>query len=254
VPRLFVDFASLDGDRLTLDGAAARHLAGALRVRSGECITVVDPARMEHGVAVEGVARERITGRVLWSRPAAGEPRLRLVVLQALVRDFEAAVSALVEAGAAAIHPVVTRRSVPRPAAERAASRGRRWQDAAREAAQLAHRAAVPPVYPVSRLDAALAALPGGTRVLACALDAPHALARCGIDAERPLAVVVGPEGGLDPVELALLREAGAELVHLGARTLPAVRAGALAAGLVLARAGDLDAAAPPPPGVAARS
>ncbi len=241
MPRLFVDSASLDGGRLVLDGAAARHLAGPLRVRRGETIRVVDPARMEHGVVVEGVARARITGRVLWSRPAAGEPRLRLLALQALVRDFETAVTALVEAGAAAIHPVVTRRSVPRPSEERAASRRQRWQEVAREAAQLAHRAAIPPVHALAGLDGALAALPEGTRVLACVLDAPAPLARTDIDAERPLAVVIGPEGGLDPTETALLQGAGAELVHLGPRTLPAVRAGALAAGLLLARAGDLD-------------
>jgi 16S rRNA (uracil1498-N3)-methyltransferase len=245
VPRIFVDDESLEGGRLVLLGAAAHHLAGPLRLRPGETIRVVDSARTEHGVAVESVAPARVTGRVLWSRPASGEPHLRVVVLQALVRDFEAAVTALVETGTAAIHPMVTRRSLPRPEAERAVARRRRWQGVAREAAQLAQRAAVPPVHPVADLESSLAQLPGGSRVLACVLDAPTPLARCEVDPERPLAVVIGPEGGFDAAETARLREAGAELVHLGPRTLPAVRAGALAAALLLARAGDLDAAAP---------
>lgn len=248
MPRLFVDSTALVGGRLSLDGAPARHLCASLRVRPGEVIRVVDPARVEHGVAVESVTRARITGRVLWSRPAAGEPRLRLLAVQALVRDFGTALTALVEAGVAAVHPVVTERSVPRPAGERAASRLRHWREVAREAAQLAQRAAVPPVHPITSLDAALASLPEGTRILACVVDAPTALARCAIDAGHPLAVVIGPEGGLDPTETALLGAAGAELVHLGPRTLPAVRAGALAAGVLLAASGDLDAASPPPP------
>ena len=56
---------------------------------------------------------------------------------------------------------------------------------------------------------------------------------------------MIGPEGGFAPTEVSRLRQAGAETVHLGARVLPARRAGVVAAGLLLARAGDLDAAMP---------
>ena len=66
-------------------------------------------------------------------------------------------------------------------------------------------------------------------------------LARLEVDAARPAALVIGPEGGLDPGEVDRLREAGAEMVHLGPRVLPARRAAIVAAGLLLARAGDLD-------------
>jgi 16S rRNA (uracil1498-N3)-methyltransferase len=69
-------------------------------------------------------------------------------------------------------------RSVNRPGPERAAARVHRWAGIAREAAELAHRAAVPTVAPIADLDGALAALPEGSRVLACTVDAEIALAR----------------------------------------------------------------------------
>jgi 16S rRNA (uracil1498-N3)-methyltransferase len=96
-------------------------------------------------------------------------------------------------------------------------------------------------VAALTDLAAALAQLPEGARILVCMVDAAVPLARLEIDPARPAALVVGPEGGLDPVETDRLREAGAEMVHLGARVLPARRAAIVAAGLLLARAGDLD-------------
>jgi 16S rRNA (uracil1498-N3)-methyltransferase len=96
-------------------------------------------------------------------------------------------------------------------------------------------------VAALTDLAAALAQLPEGARILVCMVDAAVPLVRLEIDPARPAALVVGPEGGLDPVELDRLRQAGAEMVHLGPRVLPARRAAIVAAGLLLARAGDLD-------------
>jgi 16S rRNA (uracil1498-N3)-methyltransferase len=182
-----------------------------------------------------------VTGSIVWSRPASGEPRLRLDVVQGLVREIDEVVAGLAEVGAAAIRPAVAARSVTRPDPERAAARLRRWCEVAREAAELAHRGAVPRVAALTDLAGALAELPEGARILVCMVDAAVPLARLDVDPARPAALVVGPEGGLDPGEVDRLREAGAEMVHLGPRVLPARRAAMVAAGLLLARAGDLD-------------
>ena len=233
------------GGTLVVEGYPARHLAGPLRVRPGELIMVVDNGALEHAVEVVSVERERVTGSVLWSRPASGEPRLRLEVVQGLVREIDDVIAGLVEVGAAAIHPVAALRSVSRPGPERSASRLRHWREIAREAAQLAHRAVIPAVHPARDLPGALNALPRGARILACMVDAAVPLARLAVDPARPAALMIGPEGGFAPTEVDRLRQAGAEMVHLGARVLPARRAGVVAAGLLLARAGDLDAAMP---------
>jgi 16S rRNA (uracil1498-N3)-methyltransferase len=241
VPRLFVTRDQISAGALVLDGDPARHLAGPLRVHAGELILVVDDAGEEHGVRVASVERARVTGSIVWSRPASGEPRLRLDVVQGLVREIDEVVAGLAEVGAAAIRPAVAARSVTRPDPERAAARLRRWCEVAREAAELAHRGAVPRVAALTDLAGALAELPEGARILVCMVDAAVPLARLDVDPARPAALVVGPEGGLDPGEVDRLREAGAEMVHLGPRVLPARRAAMVAAGLLLARAGDLD-------------
>ncbi|MGI8848085.1 MAG: RsmE family RNA methyltransferase [Candidatus Dormibacteria bacterium] len=248
MPRYLVPASAFEGDTLRVDGHLARHLARSLRVIHGERITVVDDAGVEHGVVIDQVSARLLTARVAWSRPAAGEPALQLHVVHALIREFADVVADLTHAGATAIYPVLTSRTVVRPPANRCRGQVERWQTVAAEAAQLAGRVRAPAVSTVGRLADAMAALPERTRILACTVDAQAPLSRIDIDTAAPLALVIGPEGGLEAAELAELMARGATSVHLGPRVHPARNAGSLALSLALARTGCLDHAPPPPP------
>jgi 16S rRNA (uracil1498-N3)-methyltransferase len=121
-----------------------------------------------------------------------------------------------------------------------------RWNAIARGAAGLAGRARPPVVHAVRGLDEVVAALPGGTRLVACTTDARLPLARllgpAAGDQVACIAVVIGPEGGLDPDEVAALHAEGATSAHLGPRVLRARLAGVVAVSTLLSAAGDLDA------------
>lgn len=250
MPRFFVDAGHIEHGRATLTGRDAEHLARSLRARPGETIVVIEGGLVEHGVVLDVVSPARVAGAVAWSRPVSGEPRLAVHVLQAVpAHEMDATIAALVVAGAASIRPVLTARTVPRLDAQRSVRRLDRWRAVACEAAQLAGRAAPPAVLQAVSLPEALAALPRPTRVLACvssrdAVPILTAAPRPGPD----VALAIGPEGGLDDADLKTLDEAGAVRVHLGPRTLPSRLAGAVATALLLAGAGDLDAAAEPAP------
>lgn len=205
---------------------------------------------VEHGVLLEDVTPERVSGRVIWSRPASGEPRLAVHVLQAVpAHAMDATIEALTEAGVASIRPVLTSRTVPRPDVSRASRRLERWQRIACEAAQLAGRAAPPEVHAVLSMREALEALPSGTAVLACVARSDAApITTATPQPPSRVGLVIGPEGGFDDIDLTLLDAAGAAWVHLGPRTLPSRLAGAVATTLLLSSAGDLDHAAEPVP------
>lgn len=249
VPRLFVPADIVATDQVELRGALARHLGGALRLRPGEHVNVVteaDPA-IECRLHVITAEPECVTARVCWRRPAEGEPRLHIEVIQALAKDgMDQAIDSMVEAGAAVVRPIVSARTISRPDLDRGTRRLEHWRSVARESAQLAFRARIPRVEPLTSLDLALDALPGGRRLLACALSArSQPLTALSFSQTTPVVLCIGPEGGLAERELELLLGAGAELVHLGARVLRARLAGAIATALVLAQAGDM-AAQPP--------
>ena len=234
---------------MRIEGDAAHHLARSLRVRPGETIVVVEDGSVEHGVSIAEAGSEQITGRVLWSRPATGEPRLRVHVIQAIpAQAMDAAVEALAAAGAATISPVITERSVSRPDAGRG-RKHQRWTAIAREAAQLAGRAMPPTLEPVRPLDEAIAALPAPCPILACVVG-PEALALRSVPLNnmQQVALVIGPEGGLGDRDLALLDEKRARRVHIGGRVMPARLAGAVALTVLLSAHGDLDTATAPAP------
>ncbi len=247
--RFFVDGA-VTADGLVMEGPLASHIARSLRMRSGDRIVVVDDSRREHGVRLRAVTPERVEGEITWTRPATGEPRLQVTVVQALARErMEDCIDLLVEVGAAEIRPVITERVVSRPDTDRAVHRVHRWQAVATEAAQLAGRGMIPRVHAPVALPDALAALDTSCRVVACTFDGDRSLTDIDVDSSRPLALCVGPEGGLGSRDLDTLRRAGAETAHLGARILRTRYAAAVACALLLARAGDLRSgvAAEPP-------
>jgi 16S rRNA (uracil1498-N3)-methyltransferase len=213
-------------------------------------IVVIAGGAVEHGVVLEEVSPSRVSGAVVWSRPVSGEPRLAIHVLQAIpAQTMNATVEALTVAGAASIRPVLTGRTVVRPDPSQASRRAEHWQAIAREAAQLAGRAAPPHVSPVAPLRDALEQLPATARVLACVIrgDSTPILAAASTSPAE-IALVIGPEGGFDDADLDALAHAGAAYVHLGPRTLPSRLAGAVATAILLAGAGDLDGTAEPPP------
>ena len=251
VPRFFVEPDQVAGGRATLTGNDASHLSRALRALVGETIVIVEGGRVEHGLELDEVTPSRVSGAIVWSRPVDGEPRLAVHVLQAVpAQAMDATVEALTEVGAATIRPVLTHRTVSRPDPSRVVHRLERWRLIAREAAQLAGRAAPPDVYSILPLGEALQTLPAGTRILACVIRQDAAPILSVVPAPpADIGLVIGPEGGLDVTDLRVLDDAGAVTVHLGSRTLPSRLAGAVATSLLLAGAGDLDAAAARPPG-----
>lgn len=254
VPRFFIESDQVSGDSVSLRGDQARHLAGSLRAKPGDVVVVVEGRGTEHGVRLTAVSGDAVSGTVVWSRPATGEPSLRVHVLQAVpARGMDDAVEALAIIGVTSITPVVTSRTVARPGGRAALNRLQRWRTIATEAAQLAGRAQPPRVEPITPLSEALAALPADCSILACVLEAEMALSSLVLRPSRPCGLVIGPEGGLDAQERDLLRSSRALDVHLGPRTVPSRLAGFLAAGLVLARAGDLAARALRAPDVTAR-
>ena len=108
----------------------------------------------------------------------------------------------------------------------------------AREAAKQARRPWVPvvaePARPPGRSPARLA----GAAALVLHEAAAEPLTGVELPAAGDLVLVVGPEGGLDPAELAAFTAAGARPVRLGEPVLRTSTAGAAALAVLSARTG----------------
>lgn len=213
------------GDRLVLRGAEAHHAAVVRRVRAGEEVTAGDGRGVWLAGIVETAEPKRVTVRVTDRREVPpASPRIALVQALAKGDRDELAVQAATELGVDEIVPWQSARSVSRWDAAKAAKGRARWQTITREAAKQAHRAWLPEVSElVSTRE--LAGRAAASRVLVLEPTADVALTALDLD-DRELVLVVGPEGGIAPEELAVLRDAGAEPVRLGDTVLRTSTAG----------------------------
>ncbi len=232
------------GDVVELAGAEAHHAAVVRRVRRGETVTLGDGAGAWVTTEVVEVDPKRVSVRVT-ERTDVPVPSQRVVLVQALAKGDrdELAVQAATELGVDTIVPWQAARSVSRWSGPKVAKGVQRWAAIVREAAKQAHRAWIPAVGdPVTTAE--LAALAQASRMLVLEPTASARLSDPGLDlvgddsAPADVVLVVGPEGGIAPDELAALERVGATTVRLGDTVLRTSTAGPAALGVVNVRLG----------------
>ncbi|MCW5724770.1 MAG: 16S rRNA (uracil(1498)-N(3))-methyltransferase [Maricaulaceae bacterium] len=236
-PRLYVDAPLSEGARIPLDRDQAHYLVTVMRRGSGGGVRLFNGRDGEWRAVVAAADRKGAAltvGERLREQAAVPDLHLLFAPVKRARTDFIA--EKATELGAAAIRPVITRRSI----AERV--RTDRLQAIAREAAEQTERLCLPQVCEAEPLDRVLDGWDPARRLIFCdeAGDAPPLLEILSGAASGPWAILIGPEGGFDPAERARLRaEAFTVPASLGPRILRADTAAAAALALWQAALGD---------------
>jgi 16S rRNA (uracil1498-N3)-methyltransferase len=227
--------ASVEEDRVVLDGPEGRHAAAAKRLQVGEQVDVVDGSGTRASCEVVSVGRDRVE-LVVRARSQEPAPAVRIVLVQALPKGDrgELAVELATEVGVDAIVPWQASRCVMQWKGERGDKQLARWRSTAREAGKQSRRAWIPDVEEL-RTTRQLAERLAGATVLVLHEEATERLSHVALPEAGTVALVVGPEGGLTPEEVEAL---GGTAVRLGPTVLRTSTAGAAAAAVVSARTG----------------
>lgn len=237
-PRFYCPLPMAAGGELVLPADAAHHAEKSLRLRNGDAVTVFDGTGNEYAGVIAFGGREvrvQLGERVLAER----ESPLAVTLVQALaVADkMDWIVQKAVELGACAVQPIAAERSVLRLEGERAMKRIGHWQQVATSAAEQCGRQQLTTVQPIAQLAPWLAERSAPQRwVLQPEGGTP--LSRMPRP-DGPVALLVGPEGGWSPAELATMHAAGCQPVALGPRVLRTETAGLAALAAMNALWGD---------------
>mgnify|MGYP002403718807 CR=1 FL=1 len=148
------------------------------------------------------------------------------------------------ELGIRRIIPVVTKRTVVQLTQEKAKKRQERWQRIAEETAKQSQRGLIPEVKEVTPLEEALKDLGDQPLLIPWEEEKVQTMKEV-LQANKEnnnssLALLIGPEGGLDPEEVALAKTYQGIPVTLGPRILRTETAGMAALTMILYELGDL--------------
>jgi 16S rRNA (uracil1498-N3)-methyltransferase len=244
-PVFVVDgLAGTTAAELVVDGPEGRHAVSVKRLHPGEAVVLTDgQGHWTEGVVTAAEGKDRLVVGEL--SPVAEEPpgRPRITVVQALPKGDrgELAVETMTETGVDAIVPWQAARCITQWRGDRGLKALGKWRSTAHEAGKQSRRVRFPEVADVmtGKQVAALLATADLAAVLHEDPDYPSApLATAELPAEGGIVVVVGPEGGVSPEELALFEEAGARTFRLGRSVLRTSTAGTAAVALLMGRTG----------------
>lgn len=238
--RFFVSASDLEEDRIALPDEVRRHLA-VLRAKADEEILLLDGTGTLCRCRLEARGKSVTHARTLvrWREEETAFP---VHLLQSLPKGekMELILQKGTELGMAAFTPILTARSIPSRGKNREENRQQRWNRIMREAARQCRRPVLPRLVSPQPLAEALATCGDALRLVLWEEESRPLAEVLPEQPPRSAAILVGPEGGLDPADVAAARQAGFVPVRFGPRILRCETAGFAVATVLQYRYGDL--------------
>ncbi len=239
--RFFASPERFQGGVVTLGQEESHHLQRVLRLGVGASVVVCNGRGREVEAEVQALASEETVLTVVRELSAGGESSLACTLAIGLAKGeaMDAVIRQATEMGVQHIVPFTSARS-ERLSPPRGARRRDKWLRLARESLKSCQRSYLPDIAPVSDFAQALPG-PEEVKLIFWEEERQGGLMTCLTD-PRPagVRVLIGPEGGFSPEEVALARESGYRPMSLGPRRLRVQTAALTAMALIQYAWGDL--------------
>jgi len=242
----FVDPGAITPPSIHITGDLLHHLRDSLRLRPGDSLALNDGCGTRYRVEVTHVTSQVIVSRII-DRLTEPAPKTSPIVLgQSLIKGdkMDWVIQKATELGVAGVALIHSTHSVIKPNPERLEHQRSRWERIARDAAQQSERWTIPTIAdPVDLAEIcrqyASAPLKG---MLVERSDSPSLSAiPLPSDRQRPIVLLIGPEGGWAPEEQRLAQEQGFLPLALGPRILRAETAAIAALSILQSRLDEIE-------------
>ncbi len=221
--RFFVTPEEMQPDFLVLTGENAAH-AKVLRLKCGEKVLVCDGEGNECICTVSDVSAGQISLVVDSRQSATAEAKVSVSVYMAFSKGdkFEHVIQKATELGAYEIVAFPSNRCVSRPDEKSLGKKLERWQKIAASAAEQSGRGRIPQVLAVSSYKEALERAAKTDLPILFYENERATTLRMAIEEKSfsTVSLLTGPEGGLEPREVEMAKDAGLHICTLGSRIL----------------------------------
>ena len=240
--RFFVTPEALNENTVTLTGENAQH-ASVLRLKEGEAVILCDGAGREALCAVLRCANKFTDVEVKERRETSSEAAVQVSVYMAFSKSdkLEHVIQKATELGAWEVVAFPSARCVSRPDDKSLKKKLERWQKIAASAAEQSGRGRIPEVRTVGSYAEALRQASQADKALLFYENEQAVTLKMALSESLygSVAILTGPEGGLEEKEVAQAREAGLQVCTLGRRILRCETAPLCALSAIMYDAGE---------------
>lgn len=230
MPKFFVTEQAIQNNEITMVGKDINHIKNVLRKKVGDTINICnDDKMMEYLCEIVKLEENKIICHIIKQLETNSESNIKVSIFQGLPKadKMELVIQKTVELGVYDITPVEMKRCVVRLDNKDKKKKKERWQKIAEVAAKQSGRNKIPAVCEINSLKNICNLFPDYDIVIVAYEKEKenklrYELEKLQIGETRNLkiAILIGPEGGIDESEIEILKQNGAKIVTLGNRIL----------------------------------
>lgn len=229
MPRFFVEYSQVKGNKINILGEDINHIKNVLRKNIGETIEICNKDNQENFLCeIIHLSNEGIECEII-KNIETSESNVEITVFQGLPKadKMELIIQKSVELGAFEITPVEMKRCIVKISGKDEIKKIDRWQKISEVAAKQSGRNIIPKINNIINVekicnlsknyDIVLVAYENEKEIIL--KDELRKINKENRDTIK-IAIVIGPEGGLDDKDVQKMAENGAKIVTLGKRIL----------------------------------
>lgn len=232
MPKFFVDNNQIVEDKIKIVGNDVNHIKNVLRKKEGDILTICNAQNGKDYLGeISKITDKEIECKINEELLNNVESNIKVTIMQGLPKSdkMELIIQKSVELGVFDITPIEMKRCVVKLNEKDKQKKITRWQKISEVASKQCGRNIIPKINPVTNIknicnlikeyDIVLVAYENESKTT---IKEKLKQIKQSYDARKTIkiAIIIGPEGGIDEDEIKLLEENGAKLITLGKRIL----------------------------------
>ena len=230
MPRFFIKTNQISDNQINIIGEDVKHIKNVLRKQIGDNIEICDQETGHtYQCEIAEIKQELIINNIIREEIENADSRIRVDIYQGLPKadKMELIIQKSVELGVNSIIPVEMKRCIVKLDSKSENKKIERWQKIAESAAKQSGRNIIPQIHKVTKIKDIVELIETYDAVIVCYENERDNHIKKELlkikeqnKTEIKIAIIIGPEGGLEEQEVKYLEQNGAKVVTLGNRIL----------------------------------
>ena len=225
--KFFIKSENINDNKVIIDNEDVNHIKNVLRKNVGDEILICDyENKINYNCKIIEISRKKVICEIINEKKSENESNIKIDIFQGIPKfdKMDLIIQKGTELGVNSFIPVVFKRSVVKLDEKDFLKKITRWRKIAEVASKQSGRDVIPDVKNIENVKN-ICNLFKNYDIVLVAYEKENKNTLKNIlkslkNKEIKIAVVIGPEGGIDESEIDLLIENGAEIVTLGKRIL----------------------------------